>query len=102
LANVPADQAGGAAVTSVAVDAADTRVVYASAKRDVFLADNAVMRSVDGGATFQRLVLDAPLAGDALQGPHEVSWLRVQPRTRALWAAGECFGLWTAPAPALE
>jgi hypothetical protein len=101
-ARLPADQAGGAAVTSVAVDAADTRIVYVSAKRDVFLADNAVMRSVDGGATFERLVLDAPLAGDALQGPHEVSWLRVQPHTRALWAAGECFGVWTAPAPVLE
>ena len=101
---LPPDQAGGAAVSSVAVDAGDARIVYVAAKRDVFLADNAVMRSVDGGRSFSRLVLDAPLAGAPgapLQGPHEVSWLRVHPGTRELWAAGECFGVWKAPAPAL-
>lgn len=49
------------------------------------------------------MILQAPLRTDAsapLQGPHEVSWLRVHPLTRQLWAAGECFGLWIAPAPA--
>lgn len=100
-ARLPPDQEGGARVRSVAVDPVDPSVVYASATRDIFLASNAVARSVDGGATFENLILAAPLApGGPLQGPHEVGWLRVHPVTRELWAAGECFGVWKVGPPA--
>jgi hypothetical protein len=104
LADVlPQDQLGGFRASSVAVDSAQPNVVYASSKRDYFLASNPVIRSTDGGKTFENMLLDTPLLpppSAPLQGPHEVSWLRVHPTTHWLWAAGACFGVWKAPPPA--
>ena len=99
---LPSDQAGGMQVRSCAVDPVEPSVVYASAARDLFSANNAVVRSTDAGGSFASLVLDAPLSpepGAPLQGPHEVGFVRVHPVTRELWAAGECFGVWKAPPP---
>lgn len=99
---LPKDQLGGFRASSVAVDPIQPAVVYASSKRDYFLANTPVVRSTDGGETFENMLLDTPLLPSAsapLQGPHEVSWLRVHPSTRWLWAAGACFGVWKAPPP---
>ena len=101
---LPRDQNNGTRVMSVAVDPQQPSVVYVGQTKDVYAASNAVARSLDGGATWVNMLLQRPLSTDArapLQGPHEVSWLRVHPVTRELWAAGECFGLWSAPASAL-
>ena len=87
---------------SVAVDPVVPSTLYVAATRDIFLASNAVARSTDSGLSFTNLILSSPLqpGPDApLQGPHEVSWVRVHPRTRWLWAVGECYGVWTAPPP---
>ena len=100
---LPRDQYNASRVRTVAVDAAVPSVVYAGHAADVYAATNAVVRSVDSGATWRVLLLDTPLqsgAGAPLQGPHEVSCVRVHPATRELWAAGGCFGIWRAPAPA--
>eukprot|EP01043_Picozoa_sp_COSAG02_P019990 COSAG02_NODE_975_length_15507_cov_14.829180_2_plen_747_part_00 len=103
LASVlPKDQLGGFRASSVAVDPIQPTVVYASAKRDYFLASNPVVRSTDAGNSFSNMLLDTPLLPSSsapLQGPHEVSWLRVHPTTRWLWVAGSCFGVWKAPPP---
>jgi hypothetical protein len=103
LSSLPLDQFNSSSITSVAVDPVNPAIVYASNTKNVYLAWNAVVRSTDSGVTWDSIVLDTPLSNEAdapLQGPHEVSWLRVHPVTRYVWAAGECFGMWSAPPPA--
>lgn len=102
-AALPLDQRNATRVTTVAVDVQQPSTVYIGQKMDVYATSVPVARSVDAGATWTNMVLQTPLAPapDApLQGPHEVAWVRVHPVTRDLWAAGECFGVWKAPAPA--
>ena len=101
-ATLPKDQHNSTRVTSVAVDPQQPGIVYIAQKKDIYAANNAVARSTDGGVTWTNMLLQAPLSLDPagpLQGPHEVSWVRVHPTTREVWAAGECFGIWKAPPP---
>lgn len=101
--SIPVDQWNATRTTSVAVDPANPTIVYLAQKKDIYLSWAPIARSLDGGATWASLLLDTPLGQtpDApLQGPHEVSWVRVHPTTRYLWAAGECYGMWVAPPPA--
>ena len=101
---LPPDQYNKTVVRTVAVDPVDPAVVYAGLVADIYAASNSVVRSTFSGVpgSWEVLLLDSPLAPapDApLQGPHEVECLRVHPVTRALWAAGGCFGVWKAPPP---
>lgn len=86
-------------VDSVAVDPVDPRLVYASRCRNVFMSDAAVMRSRDGGATWENLTLRQPLREGRVDGGREAFCIRVHPRTRELWIAGNCYGLWAYPPP---
>jgi hypothetical protein len=100
---LPQDQTNHSITRSVAVDPVDPSVVYASMAADLYLASVAVVRSVDSGRTWASLTLSLPLdqaPGAPLQGPHEVTTVRVHPSTREVWAGGSCFGVWKAPAPA--
>lgn len=100
---LPQDQTNSTQVFGVAVDPVVPSVVYVGQAKNVYLASNAVSRSTDGGVTWENMILTTPLspAPDApLQGPHEVTTVRVDPSTRWVWAGGECFGLWKAPPPA--
>ncbi len=45
------------------------------------------------------LAVNAPLTNTTAGSPHEVQWLRVHPKTRELWAAGQCYGLWAISPP---
>lgn len=101
---IPGDQYNSTRVRSVTVDPVNPLIVYASNAKDVYLAWNAVVRSIDGGRTWSNLILSTPLDfspgnNNPLQGPHEVGWVRVHPFSRYLFAAGECFGVWIAPPP---
>ena len=94
----PRDQFGGVRVGSVALDPVDPAVIYAANHQDVYACNNAVVRSTDGGRTWTNLTTDMPLAGaSGGGGPHEVQFLRVHPKTRELWAAGQCYGVWVIP-----
>lgn len=102
--DLPADQYGNNYVRTVAVDPVEPSVVYAGHAADMYAASNSVVQSTSAGApgSWVVLLLDTPLSTSpdaALQGPHEVTCVRVHPSTRALWAAGSCFGVWTAPPP---
>jgi hypothetical protein len=96
----PKDSRGNTFVASVCVDPADPSVVYAAGPANIYATDMAVVRSTDAGRTWVNLTVTAPLRS-AMEpgGPHEVGWVRVDPATRELWAAGECFGLWRLPPP---
>lgn len=100
IANLLPDQdPASQRITSVAVDPVDPKVVYVGRNRNVFMSSVAVQRSTDGGATWTNLTLDRPLDGRLRDGGREAETLRVHPRTRALWVAGGCYGLWTYPGP---
>lgn len=63
--------------------AIDPRNIYASAAT--------LVRSRDGGATWENLTTGG--------GPHEISWVRVHPKTGGTWLNGQCYGMWRIPRP---
>ena len=67
--------------------------------KDLYARNNSVARSADGGKTWTSLAFTPPLNDASTGGPHEVQWPRVHPKTRALWAAGQCYGLWAFSPP---
>lgn len=96
----PPDQYGNTRVVSVAVDPKNGRIVYASGPRNIYASHATVVRSCDGGATWQNLTVNTPLGAGVTDGPHEVGAIRVHPTTRYAWAAGQCYGMWKIAPPA--
>lgn len=96
---MPADQWGGVRVRSVALDPADPLIVYAACNRDVISTSVSVVRSTDGGKTWTNLTRQSPLDGTGRDGGREAIWVRVHPRTRAVWVSTSCYGIWKHPAP---
>ena len=94
----PADQYGNERVWTVATDPAAPDVVYVGGPRNTYASQATVCRSTDGGKTWRNLTVTTPLpaqtSSGAGSGPHEVSCIRVNPRTREAWVAGQCYGLW--------
>lgn len=96
---VPDQEPARPLVSSVAVDPVDGRVIYVGRSRNRFTSSVSVQRSTDGGATWTSLTQSKPLAAGQRDGGREARCVRVHPRTRDLWVAGSCFGLWIHPAP---
>jgi hypothetical protein len=96
---LPDQDAATPRASSIAVDPADPQVIYVGRCRNRFTSSVSVQRSTDGGATWTSLSLRSPLAEGQRDGGREAFCLRVHPRTRDLWVAGGCFGLWIHPAP---
>jgi photosystem II stability/assembly factor-like uncharacterized protein len=96
---LPVDQYGQVSVATVTLDPVDPRRVYAAGPRDLYATDASVARSRDGGETWEVLTRNPRLAPAASgpDGARECFALRVHPRTRDLWAAGGCYGLWRYP-----
>ncbi len=91
---LPLDQMGnGVRVETVAVDAGAPDVIYVGGARDIYASASTIVRSRDGGATWENLS-----TGD---GPHEVSWVRVNPQTGDAWLNGQCYGMWRIARPAV-
>ncbi len=96
----PADQFGNVRVITVATDPRDPAVVYVGGPRNIYASQATISRSTDAGATWTNLTVTAPLSAGRSGGPHEVSMIRVHPRTREAWVAGQCYGLWRIGPPA--
>ncbi len=91
-AKLPLDQYGRPPrVVTVAVDPGQPRIVYAGGPRNIYASAATLVRSRDGGATWENLT-----TGD---GPHETSWIRVHPKTGDAWLNGQCYGMWRIPRP---
>lgn len=88
-----------ARINSVAVDPHDPNIIYLASARDTYRADNSVIRSIDGGATWENLTLRAAPADGRRQGPSEATWVRVHPLTRHAWFATNCYGMWKLAPP---
>lgn len=95
----PADQLGNTRIASVAVDPADPAVVYCASHRDVYATSTAAIRSTDAGATWVNLTPTKPLGRDGSDAVREAQWVRVNPKTRAAWFSGQCYGLWKIAPP---
>ncbi len=93
------DQEGPPHVRSVAVDPADTSVVYIAGNRNIFASDASAQRSRDAGLTWENLTRTAPLDGRGLDGGREAHFVRVHPKTREAWFATNCYGVWIHAAP---
>lgn len=95
----PKDQDGTALPKSIAVDPTNPDIIYVACAREEFATNAAVVRSTDGGASWQNLSLSRPLDGKHLDGAREVCWIRVHPKTRYAYAATDGYGLWRIAPP---
>ncbi|BCM94419.1 hypothetical protein IAD21_06326 [Abditibacteriota bacterium] len=90
--NLPLDQMGnGVRAETVAVDAGAPDVMYVGGARDIYASASTIVRSRDGGTTWENLSV-----GD---GPHEVAWVRINPQTGDAWLNGQCYGMWRIARP---
>jgi hypothetical protein len=88
---VQLNQPNGSAA-SVAVDPQDEQRIYvAGTPGNWRRIDSAVVRSVDGGLTWEKLNDRSDLQYD---GGNCATWCRVNPLNRDLWVATSCFGMW--------
>jgi hypothetical protein len=93
---VPKDQYNNAAIQTVAVDPQDPKIVYCAGAKNVYKSDASVKRSLDSGKTWQ-IITPNTRTNNGIQlgdGANEVFAIRVNPKTRELWAAGNCYGIW--------
>ncbi len=84
---------------TVAVDPVDPAIVYVGNAKNIYAANNALVRSADAGATWTNLTVTSALSATAPGGPHEVSCVRVHPTTREAWVGTVCYGFWKIDAP---
>ena len=95
LLSTPPTGTGLHRIKAVAVDPRDPGRVFAGQRVDLHTADVGVMRSTDGGATWENLNRTEPLGTDGgLDGGREPQSLRVDPHTGDLWVTTGCFGVW--------
>ena len=98
--NVPRNHYNDRRLKTVAVDPLCPDVIYVGGSGDIYLNDNAVMRSMDSGKTWEVLTKNGT-TGIVKSGPdaaREASCIRVHPVTRTVYIAGQCFGYATFPA----
>lgn len=89
--SIPKDQKGNTKCVTVAVDPLQTDVVYGGGPANIYKSSATVYRSRDAGTSWENLS-----RGD---GPQEVQWIRVNPKTGDAWLNGQCFGMWRIARP---
>ncbi len=101
----PKDQYGNGPTTrSVAVDPVDPKIVYVANGGHFYAPDNSIMRSKDGGATWESITPsprnnNTKYATPGGGGAIDALWCRVNPKTRELLVGTNDFGFWTIGAP---
>jgi photosystem II stability/assembly factor-like uncharacterized protein len=83
----------------VAVDTVDPDIVYVSSRKNTYQSPIGLLRSLDGGKTWQNLTRNPGDGSEGVCGGKEVNYIRVNPLTRELFASGGCRGLWKLPSP---
>ncbi|WP_372947635.1 VPS10 domain-containing protein [Mariniphaga sp.] len=93
---VPTDQFNNRSILTVAVDPNNPNMVYCAGPKNVYKTDASVKRSTDGGETWEIITpnLRTNNGANTGDGANEVFALRVNPKTRELWGAGGCYGIW--------
>ncbi len=109
LGAFPTDQYGGGPSTrSVAVDPVDPKIVYVANGGHFHAPDNSVLRSRDGGATWESLTPSARnnnlkyAADNGGKGAVDALWVRVNPKTREAIVGTNDFGFWKIGAPSKD
>ncbi|ACT01217.1 VPS10 domain-containing protein [Paenibacillus sp. JDR-2] len=99
--SVPVDQYGMQRFSTVAVDPVDPSIVYTGGPANTYMSDAAVLRSKDAGQSWEVInrndrnsVIDSGPVG-----ARETSWIRVNPKTRYAFVAGQCYGFWKIAPP---
>ena len=91
---LPANQYGEYRLLTVAVDPVNPDIIYCGGSGDIYMNDCAVIRSKDGGNTWEVLTKNGrnsivQCGPDAVR---EASCIRVNPVTREAYVSGQCFG----------
>ena len=94
---LPRDQFNTIRPWSVAVDPQNPNIIYVANVKHIYNASNCVVRSRDGGVTWEIIAGHSYDFGAAQ--PTEAFWLRVHPITRELYVAAHNHGLWKLAAP---
>jgi photosystem II stability/assembly factor-like uncharacterized protein len=93
---IPVDQFNNRAIRTVAVDPNNPKIIYTAGPKNIYKTDASVKRSIDGGETWEIITPNnrTHTGHDIRDGANEVFALRVNPKTRELWVAGGCYGVW--------
>lgn len=97
LVDIPKDQYQSTRVRSVAVDPKVPDVIYVGSAANIYTSNTSMLRSLDGGKSWQNLTQQTPLDGTTLDGGREAYVVRVHPRTSRVYVSTSCFGIWTYP-----
>lgn len=92
-----ADARYGHAVRTVAVDPAEPNIVWVGSAGNFFATSVAVQRSTDRGKTWLVFTRNEPLMPGVVDGGREALVVRVHPRSRDLYVATSCYGIWRLP-----
>ena len=101
--NIPNNQYDARHILTVAVDPVSPNIVYAGGPGNRYINDTSVVRSTDGGNTWE--VLTRNLRNSVTTGNgagYEAISIRVHPKTRELYVATGCFGWAKIKAPSDE
>jgi photosystem II stability/assembly factor-like uncharacterized protein len=100
IATIPTtDGIQGLKLRSVAVDPTDSNIVYLSNSVDVYQSPIGVLRSLDGGKTWTNITRNPGDGSYGADGGKAVDFMRINPKTRELFAVCGCRGLWKIAAP---
>lgn len=84
---------------TLACDPFDGNILYVGNALNVAKSMTSVIRSTDGGKTWQNMTRTPSGEVKGLDGGVEVSFMRTHPLTGALYTIGGCRGMWTAARP---
>jgi hypothetical protein len=92
--HMPDDQSLGPWITSVACDPSSPGTVFAAGSRNIYSTSAAVLRSVDGGTSWEIISRTPENPHFGMDGGREPLCIRVHPATHELFVGTDGYGFW--------
>ena len=84
---------------TIASDPFDGNIIYVGNARDIAKSEASVIRSLDGGTTWENMTKTATNGVPGMDGGVEASFIRTHPKTGDLYVVGGCRGMWKTRRP---
>lgn len=84
---------------TIACDPFDGNIIYVGNALNIAKSEASVIRSTDGGATWENMTKTATDGVTGMDGGVEASFMRTDPETGDLYVIGGCRGMWKTKRP---
>ncbi len=91
---VPASSTNRRRVTGIAVDPKNPQTLYVTQHLNIEATDVALIRSTNGGESWEVLTRNEPLDGTVRDGGREAMYVEIDPHTGHVWTPTSCYGIW--------